>query len=381
MKRIIVRIAALTLALVFAAIALASCGGGKTPATTPNANQNQKPEAVPYPEYDFMGNDISDFINLAEYKGLSFEIEPKVIITEEYFEEQIKREVILYGQYNEIKEGTVKESDIVKIKYEGYQDGVKFEGGTGDAKFFTVYDGGGFIEGFAEGIIGAEVGKEIDVNVTFPEDYHAKDLAGKPAVFKVTVEFIYEAKEMTDELVKQLSGGEMDTYEAFKKQAWELMEKNAEDAYTNAKINAVWEHIMDKTTAKNLPTDVVEQYYNYIVYYYKQVATQNYMTFEKFCETYSITLDSIRKEAETEFIYETAIYSIIKAESITISDEEFKTMLKEMADANGVTEEVVKQYYTDEDLKEMFLVEKACKIVTEWNTFTDKVADTDNKAE
>jgi hypothetical protein len=61
--------------------------------------------------------------------------------------------------------------------------------------------------------------------------------------------------------------------------------------------------------------------------------------------------------------------------------EEALTMLKEMADANGVTEEVVKQYYTDEDLKEMFLVEKACKIVTEWNTFTDKVADTDNKAE
>ena len=375
MKSFIIRTVALVLVFVFAAVALVSCGGGKTPATTPNTNQTQKPEAVPFPEYDFMGTDLSDFINLSEYKGLSFEVEPKVIITEEYFAEQITHEVILYGQHNEIKEGTVKETDIVKIKYVGYMDGEKFEGGEGEAKYFTIYDGGGFIDGFAKGVIGAEVGKEIDVNVTFPEDYHAEDLKGKPAVFKVTVECIYEAKEMTDELVKQLSGGKMETYEDFKKQAWDIMEKNAEDMYKSSKINAVWEHIMKNTTAKNLPEEAVNDYYEYIVYYYKQVATQNYMSFEKFCEASGITLETIREEAETEFIYETAIYTIIKAENITISDEEYKTLLKKMADDNGVTEDIVLQYYEEEDLKNMFLVEKACAAVIDWNTFTDKAAD------
>ena len=376
MKNIIIRIIALALVLVTAAVAFVSCGGDQTPATTPKPNNNSGDNtAVPVPDYDFMGNDISGFINLAEYKGLSFEVEPKVIITEEYFAEQIKHEIISYGQYNKITEGTVKDTDVVKIKYVGYMDGKKFEGGEGTADQFTIYNGGGFIEGFAEGIVGAEVGKEIDVNVTFPEDYHASDLAGKPAVFKVTVECIYEAKEMTDELVKELSGGKMTTYEEFKKQAWELMEKNAEDAYKNAKINAVWNHIMENTTPANLPEDVVKQYYDYIVYYYQQVATQYYMTFETFCSTYGITLDGIREEAETEFIYETAIYSIIKAENLTLTEEEYNEMLKEMADSYGVTTDYVLIYYTKAELEEMFLVEKACTVVVEWNTFTDKAAE------
>ena len=379
MKNIVIRIITLALVLVTAAAALVSCGGDKTPSTTPNTNNNNNGGSgtteVPVPDYDFMGNDLSGFINLAESKGLSFEVEPKVIVTEEYFAEQIKYEIISYGQYNKITEGTVKETDVVKIKYVGYMDGEKFEGGEGTAENFTIYNGGGFIEGFAEGIIGAEVGKEIDVNVTFPEDYHAEDLAGKPAVFKVTVEFIYEAKEMTDELVKELSGGKMTTYDEFKKQAWDIMEKNAEEAYENSKINAVWNHIMENTTPANLPADVVEQYYDYIVYYYQQIATQYYMSFEKFCETYGITLDSIREEAETEFIYETAIYMIIKAENLSISDEEYTEMLKEMADSYGVTTDYVLIYYTKEELVEMFLVDKACTVVVEWNTFTDKAAE------
>lgn len=375
MKNIIIRILALALVLVMATAALVSCGGDKTPETTPNKNNNGESDAVTLPEYDFMANDISGFINLAPYKGLTLEIEPKVIVTEEYFAEQIKLEIISYGQYNEIKEGTVKETDIIKIKYEGYKDGEKFEGGTGDAKFFTVYDGGGFIDGFAEGIIGAEVGKQFDLNVTFPEDYHAEELAGQPVVFKVTVEFIYEAKEMTDELVKELSGGEMKTYAEFKESAWKLMEENAEATYKNNKINAAWEKIMKESTAKNLPEELVNGYYDYLVYYYKQVATQYYMTFEKFCETYNITLDSIREEAESELIYETAVYSIIKAENITLTEEKFASMLKEMAESNGVTEEIVKQYYTDEDLEEMFLFQLGYEAVLDLNTFVDKAAE------
>jgi len=374
MKNIIIRIIALALVFVFATTAFVSCG--KKPAeTTPNSNENKNPDEVPVPDYDYMGNDISDFINMAEYKGLSFEIEPKIIITEEYFLDEIRKEIIQYGQHTEIKEGIVKESDIVKIKYVGYKDGEKFEGGEGEAKYFTIYNGGGFIEGFAEGIIGAEVGKEIDVNVTFPEEYHSEELAGQPAVFKVTVECIYEAKEMTDELVKELSGGEMNTYEEFKEKAWKLMEDQAENAYITAKVNAVWDSIMEKSTAKNLPEDLIKQYVDYITYYYKQVATQNYMTYEKFCETYKITEESIREEALSEIIYETALYSIIKTENITVSEEKYKEMLKEMAETNGVTEEIVLQYYTEAELKEMFLLQIACEAVIEWNTFTDKVAE------
>ena len=98
------------------------------------------------------------------------------------------------------------------------------------------------------------------------------------------------------------------------------------------------------------------------------------MTFETFCSTYGVTLESIREEAELEFIYETAIYTIIKAENVTLSDEEFNTMLDEMAASYGVSADYVRMYYSDEELEEMFLVEKACTVVVEWNTFIDKAA-------
>ena len=376
MKNIIIRIIALVLVLVCAAAAFVSCGE-KPVETTPNKNDNKNPDsdAVEFPEYDFMGNDISGFINLAQYKGLTFEVEPKLVITEEYFADEIRKEIIQYGQNTEIKEGTVKESDIVRIKYEGYKGEEKFEGGTGEAKYFTIYNGGGFIEGFAEGIIGATVGEQFDLHVTFPEDYHATELAGQPVIFKVTVECIYEAKELTDELVKELSGGEMETYAEFKEQAWKLMEENAEYVYKADKANAVWEKIMNETTAASLPEELLNDYREYFVYYYKQVATQNYMTFEKFCEEAGITVEDIYKEAETQLIYETAVYSIIKAEGITLSDEKYAEMLKEMAESNNVTEEVVLQYYSKEELELNFLFQLGYEAVLDINTFVDKAAE------
>ena len=331
------------------------------------------------PDYDFMGNDLTKLITLGQYKDYTIEVEPKIELTEEYFNEEMRKEIILYGQYNEIKEGTVKESDIVKIKYVGYMDGEKFEGGEGTKEYFTIYNGGGFIDGFATGIIGAEVGKEIDVNVTFPEDYGSKDLAGKPAVFKVTVEFIYEAKEMTDDLVTELSGGEMTTYEEFKEQSWKLMEESIELEYKTAKLTAVWTKILDSATEVELPADILEDYYNYNLDYYQQYATYYYMSLESFLEYIGITLDDIREGAREDFFYECVLFSIIKAENITITDEDFDKYLKEMMDYNGVDEKTIYQYYTKEQLVEMFLYTKGYEAVLEWNTFIDKAPATDNQ--
>lgn len=352
---------------------------------------NNKPETPPEPdgpkvdengnvlppEFDFMGADLSAIVNLGQYKGNTIEVAPKVELTEEYFNEQIRLEIIGYGQYNEVKEGTVKETDVIKIKYVGYKDGEKFEGGEGTKEFFTVYDGGGFIEGFAEGIIGAEVGKEIDVNVTFPEDYHAEELAGKPAVFKVTVEFIYEAKEMTDELVKELSEGKMETYAEFKEQAWKLMEENIELEYKTAKLTATWKLILETSKEIKLPEDTLQQYIDYNVDYYQQYATYYGMTLETFLASQGITREEIEEGAREEFFYECVLFSIIKTENITISDEDFDKFLKEMMDYNDVDEETIYDYYTKEDLTEMFLMTKGYESVLEWNTYVDKAPETD----
>ena len=228
----------------------------------------------------------------------------------------------------------------------------------------------------AEGIVGATVGVEFDLNVTFPEDYHAADLAGKPVVFKVTVEAIYEAKEMTDELVKSLSGGAITTVEDFKAQARELMEQNAKTNYENAKIDAVWEIIFDSTEIIELPEDVIKAYYDYSVYYYTQYAQSYGMTLEAFLESIGYTLEDIRKEAEDGFFTDAVVYSIIKAENITVDDEYYNAKVKEAADSNGVSVEYIEQYYGGKEaIKEMLLYTKAYESVLEWNTFVDKNAE------
>ena len=381
MKKII--IALLLAALVISVFA--GCKQNEPAETTPSQNENKNPdssgdtgnddEEVTPPDYDFMGNDLTKYVTLGQYKGYAVEVEPKKIITDEVFDTEIKREIILFGQYNEIKEGTVTKEDIVKIKFEGYKGEEKFEGGSGTQEYFTLYNGGGFIDGFADGVVGAEVGKEIDVNVTFPEDYHEESLAGQPVVFKVTVEFIYEAKEMTDELVTQLSGGKMKTSEEFRKQARELMEKDAEATYENAKINAVWEKIFEASTKIELPADVVEEYYNYNLYVYQTHATNYWMTLETFLENIGMTLDDVKKEAEDGLFKDMILYSLIKAENITVSEEEYNTMLKEMAEGAGVTEKEVTDYYTKEELEEMFLYTKGFESVLQWSTFTDKAVE------
>ena len=339
------------------------------PDETPKLDENGN---VLPPDYDFMGNDLSDVVELGQYKDLVIEVAPKIELTEEYFNAEIQKEIILYGQYNEIRSGTVKESDIVKIKYVGYIDGQKFEGGEGTQEYFTIYDGGGFIDGFAKGLIGAPVGVEIEINVTFPEDYHAEEFAGKPAVFKVTVEFIYEAKELTNQLVYELSGGAISTYKEFKKQAWDLMEESIEEEYKTAKLTAVWAKILESSKEIELPAGVLADYYNYNLDYYRQYADYYYMSLEEFLAYIGITLDDIREDSKEEFFYECVLYSIIKAENITITEEDFNKHLKEMMDYNGVDEKTIYEYYTKEELNEMFLCTKGYEAVLEWNIFVDK---------
>ena len=371
------RILAALLVLIVALSCFVACNPKTPEATTPNANNGEASETAPKaPDYDFMGNDLTGFVTLGQYKGYELEVEPMVEITDEYFEEALRRDIILYGQKNALTEGTVSENDIIKIKYVGYLNGEKFEGGEGEKDNFTVYNGGGFIEGFAEGVVGATVGVEFDLNVTFPEDYHSADLAGKPVVFKVTVEAIYEAKEMTDEMVKSLSGGRITTVEEFRSQARELLEQSANEEYESAKVDAVWDVIFESAEIIELPEDVINQYYEYNVYYYTQYAQSYGMTLEAFLEQIGYTLEDLRKEAEDGFFNDAVLYSIVKAENITVDDEYYNTKLAEAAKSSNVTVEYIEQYYGGKEaVKDMLLYTKAYESVLEWNTFVDKTPD------
>ena len=372
MKRILVALLALVLAL----SCFVACSNDEPKVTTPNPDsEGKEPEQLPAPDYDFMGNDLTGFVTLGQYKGLTVEVEPKLVITDEYFEREIKTQLIEYGHNNEIKEGTVGEDDVVRIKYVGYLGDEKFEGGTGNSQYFTIYNGGGYIEGFAEGLVGATIGQEFDLNVTFPEDYHNEDLKGKAVVFKTTVECVYEVKELTDAVVDNLSNGEIKTVDDFYTQARELMEKQAESEYKTAKLNAIWDKIFELSKEVKLPEDVVEEYYQYTLQYYKNYATNSWMTLEAFLEYIGLTLDDIREESKTQVFSDMIVYSLIKAENISITDEFYKQRLKEIAEESGVEEKEILEYYGEEEFKEMLLYTKGYEAVLEWNTCVDKTTE------
>lgn len=372
MKKILVALLALVLAL----SCFVACSNDEPKVTTPNPDsEGKEPEQLPAPDYDFMGNDLTGFVTLGQYKGLTVEVEPKLVITDEYFEREIKTQLIEYGHNNEIKEGTVGEDDVVRIKYVGYLGDEKFEGGTGNSQYFTIYNGGGYIEGFAEGLVGATIGQEFDLNVTFPEDYHNEDLKGKAVVFKTTVECVYEVKELTDAVVDNLSNGEIKTVDDFYTQARELMEKQAESEYKTAKLNAIWDKIFELSKEVKLPEDVVEEYYQYTLQYYKNYATNSWMTLEAFLEYIGLTLDDIREESKTQVFSDMIVYSLIKAENISITDEFYKQRLKEIAEESGVEEKEILEYYGEEEFKEMLLYTKGYEAVLEWNTCVDKTTE------
>ncbi len=377
MKKLITALLILTLIAGF----FASCKPSDPAQSTPSGSNSEstpaetEPGNTPIPEFDFMNEDLTKYVTLGTYKGHTFEVDPVKYMTEEEFARQLVYELALYGCYDKITDRAVLESDIVGISYVGYMDGEKFKGGEGKSDVFSVYDGGGFIDGFAAGIIGAMPGVETDVNVTFPEDYHAEELAGKPATFKVTVNYICSVHELTDELIKELSNGEMKTAQEFIDAADKLMRQDAEAIYESNKLTAVWEKINSESVKISLPDGLVDQYYNYTIQYYQQYANQYLMTLDAFLKANGMTRESVRADAESDVFTDLIVYSLIKAESITLTDDDYKAQLAEFVEETGAPEEEILKVYPEEELRDMFLYTKAYESVLEWNTFTDKVGE------
>ena len=194
-------------------------------------------------------------VTLGQYKGIEVEKED-TSATEEELQAALNKEQESNSRTITVEDRAVQDGDMTVIDFEGFADGTAFEGGKGTDYPLTI-GSGAFIPGFEEQLIGAEIGKEVEVNVTFPEEYHAKDLAGKPAVFKCTVKEIKvkELPELDDEFAKDVS--EFDTLEEYKADLKKkLEEKKAEEA-KGRKEDAVIEKIIEGASME-IPDAMVE---------------------------------------------------------------------------------------------------------------------------
>jgi len=316
--------------------------------------------------------DLTGYMTL-DYKNVELTTSYlKKEITDEYITEEMETALVYYGYYTlEASEKTEK-GQWVEIEYTGYMDGVAFDGGHSDkATILLDDDKSGYIPGFASGLIGATTGKELDVNVTFPEGY-AASLAGKAAVFKITIHGVCKVT-VSDESASKLSGGKVtkaDELKAYFKEYLATMEDYEE---FESVYQTLFSTLVEKADFKSLVTEQVDYYYSSMLSYYTSMAAYYNVTLEKMLASEGMTgTDDLRALAENYTKQDMVINYVANAEKIVLTDEMYKEFLQQTVDywnSNGYNysaseiESMYNSYYGEGYLKESAFNEKVADAV------------------
>ena len=308
-------------------------------------------------------------VKLGEYKGIKIEkIEREV--TEEEILAEINRERNKNARNITIEDRPVKDGDMTVIDFEGFVDGEAFEGGKGENYPLTI-GSGAFIPGFEEQLVGAEIGKEVEVKVTFPEEYRAEELQGKEAVFKCTVHEIKEKElpELDDEFASEVS--EFDTLEEYKEDVKKnLTEKKVKDAET-ARENAAVEAAV-KASEIEIPEAMLETQQRQMVDEFSQRITMQGMSMEQYMQftgaTYEKLIEQVKPQAEERIRARLVLEAIAKSENIVATEEDYEKEMKTMAEVYQMEIDKVKELMGEREKKNIMLdlaVRKAADFVAE----------------
>ena len=368
-KRTVKSVISCLLALAFCLGCLAGCGSNAPEETTP-ATEESFDQYKNYPEIDYYALDLAQYVTVGQYKGLVIEATPKPVISDEVVAEKIASDLMYSGYTVKVTDRAVTKEDTVSISYEGFLDGVAFAGGKGSKDNFTVYNGGGFIDGFADGLVGAMPGVEFDLHVTFPEQYHTASLAGKPVIFKVTVHHIYAAAELTDEIANAITKGEHTTAASMTEYYKNRLVEENDLEYKYYRANLVWSRIFAELKSINIPDDMVDNLYGNQLYWAKYYADMYGTTLDEYLKSNGDTRESLREETRNNILTNMVIYSIMKTENVTLSDSDYYKFIIE----SGKSEEEWLKSYTKEELTDMFLYTKTFYAVSDWQTFVEKEA-------
>lgn len=289
---------------------------------------------------------------LGQYKGL--EVKKTVIdVTEDDVMAVVKSEQEKNSVLAPVEDRAVQSGDYTTIDFEGFVDGVAFEGGKGENYPLTI-GSNAFIPGFEDQLVGAEIGKETDVNVTFPEDYHAENLKGKPAVFKVTVKSIEEKQnpELDDEFASEVSEYEtMDEYkESIKKS---LIDRKTADAQAMKENEALTKAIENATM--DIPEAAIESEAKNLVREFEMGIQQQGMTLDLYMQYTETTkeqlVDQMKPRAERRIASRLVLEAIAKAENVEVSEEEIEAEYDKMAEAYKMDKEELKKLTGESEAK------------------------------
>lgn len=303
-------------------------------------------------------------VTVAEYKGIAVE-KNAVSVTAKEVEEELNRLAERNARMVSVDDRAAEMGDTAVIDFEGFVDGVAFDGGKGEA-FSLGLGSGQFIPGFEEQVAGHNIGEEFDVNVTFPEEYQAEELAGKPAVFKVKLHEIKkrEVPVIDDEFAKDVS--EFDTVDELKKdlkaKALERKKKAAEEQVENAIVDKIVEGMTAEIPEAMITNRVKQMVQDFA--YRLQMQGMNLETYIKYTGSDMAEFEkTFRPQAEKQVKMRLALEKIVELENIVPTEEEINAQIEKMANDYGVTVEQVKNAIPAEEIAKDLAVNKAIDLV------------------
>lgn len=332
-------------------------------------------QVVGYPEVELLSVGKEGFsfkatvavypeVTLGQYKGVEAP-KAEVVVSAEDVENRLKSMADSNSRMVSVDDRAVRQGDLANIDFEGFLNGEPFDGGKSD-NFDLEIGSGQFVPGFEDQVVGMSISEEKDINITFPEDYHA-DLAGKDVVFHVKVNAIKvkEIPELDDEFAKDVS--EFDTIDELKKDVEQKLTAERENAAKRAFEDAVITKVADNMTA-DIPDVMIEEQAKRFVENFKMQIQSQGIPVDQYMKMTNMSDEKLLEDAKTPALgqvkVDLAVTAIIKAEGIEATDEDVEAEYAKMAEQYGMSVEDVRKYLDDGVVKEQVCRNKAIDLVT-----------------
>lgn len=315
-------------------------------------------------------------VKIEGYKGLTVE-KAEAVVTDEDVEHELGHVQQRNGRTINVEDRPAQMDDSVVFDYEGFCDGVPFEGGKAE-KYTLKLGSGQFIPGFEEGMVGHSIGEEFDVNVTFPEEYHAEELAGKPAVFKVKIHEIKttELPALDDEFAKDVS--EFDTLDEYKEDLRKDLLKKAEEKAKDDADNKLIDQLIDLVEA-DIPEVMYDNKVTENINDFSYNLQMQGMNIETYLNYTGMDMEALRGQFRDKAIHQVklrlALEKIAELENIEVSDEDVDKAYDDLAKNYGVELDRVREIVPVAGLKKDVAVEKAVDVVRDNANYVPVKAD------
>ena len=382
----IIKIISISLSAILLAASMASCqlsqvlpnDKDKPESSDSSGSDTKTPDTedeVKHEKMDLLNEDLTKFITLGNYKGFKLETESDKLTNKEY-DEYIQKILSSKATPEEITDRKTKEGDTLNIDFEGYMNDEKFDNGSATGQTITLTKDNGYIDGFDADLYDIMPGTTVSTTVTFPDPYpNDPTKAGKEAVFKIKVNYIHGEDilpELNDEFVRSYTDDEYKTVAEFEEYVRKNLEENKVISVEEAEKHSAWDAALKNCTIIEVPQQQIDYYYYADRSYYEAYASMYGMTYEQMLNYAGTTDEEIKSNAYSNALDDIFLYSMVLAENLTLTDDEYPKMLTDFSKKSGMSVSYLLSNYGEQTLKLYFQTDKVKTFLRSNSEYTIK---------